>query len=52
MKTIRDLKSIDELTDEQLQSMWKLLDGWYKDTDAEDLLELSGIIDTPIEELE
>ena len=51
-KTINDLKSLDELTEEQSEIMWQLLDRWYKDTDTEDLLEMSGIIDTPIDELE
>ena len=50
-KTIRDI-TYDELTEKQRESIWKLIDGWYQNTDLWDLLEMSGIIDTPLSELD
>lgn len=50
-RTLADA-TYEELTDEQREKVWKLIDGWYQNTDLWDLLELSGLIHTPIEELD
>lgn len=49
--TIRELGLVDKLTDKQRQKMWELIDDWYNNTDVWDLLEMSGVIDTPVSEL-
>jgi hypothetical protein len=49
-KTLADVQ-ISDLTDTQYKNVWQLIDDWYNNTDIWDLLNLSGIIDTPISEL-
>ena len=50
-KTIRDLDKLGDLTDEQHKKVWDKVDEWYQNADLWDLLEMSGVIDTPLKKL-
>ncbi len=49
-KTLRDIKMFS-LSQSKQNKVWKMLDDWYNNTEIWDLLELSGLINTPLNKL-
>jgi len=49
---IRELGTLNDLTEKQRKMVWRLVDDWYNNTELWDLLRISGIDEMTIGEID